>query len=94
MHAVNLFAALFAVSVAAQPQAEGVKIAQDALRARSGPVASNPSTWWRAAIKHDGKTPTAEDVTYQYYRTVVDYGADNTGVQNATAAFNFAIDGE
>ncbi|EFQ29041.1 hypothetical protein CGRA01v4_11404 [Colletotrichum graminicola] len=58
----------------------------------SGPVESNPSTWWRAAIGHNGTAPTSTDSTYQYYRTAVQYGADNTGVQDSSDAFNFAIE--
>ncbi|ORY68799.1 pectate lyase superfamily protein-domain-containing protein [Pseudomassariella vexata] len=57
----------------------------------SGPVESSPKTWWRAAIQYNGTTPTAVDETFQYYRTVIQYGADNTGVENATEGFNFAI---
>ncbi|KAL8392079.1 hypothetical protein RB595_002325 [Gaeumannomyces hyphopodioides] len=57
----------------------------------SGPVASNPSTWWRAQIGHNGTAPTSTDPTFQYYRTVVQYGADNTGAGDASDAFNFAI---
>jgi hypothetical protein len=59
----------------------------------SGPVASNPTTWWRAAIGHNGTTPMSTDSTYQYYRTATTYGADNTGVNDAADAFNFAITG-
>ncbi|KAK1445323.1 hypothetical protein CCUS01_12649 [Colletotrichum cuscutae] len=58
----------------------------------SGPVESNPSTWWRAAIGHNGTAPTSTDSTYQYYRTAVQYGADNTGIQDSSDAFNFAIE--
>ncbi|KAH8671305.1 pectate lyase superfamily protein-domain-containing protein [Xylariales sp. PMI_506] len=57
----------------------------------SGPVENNPTTWWRAAIEHNGTTPTAADTTYQYYRTVIQYGADNTGVNDSSDAFNTAI---
>ncbi|KAI0134383.1 pectate lyase superfamily protein-domain-containing protein [Xylariales sp. AK1849] len=57
----------------------------------SGPVESSPTTWWRAAIGHNGTTPTAEDKTYQYYRTAVQYGADNTGAEDSSDAFNHAI---
>lgn len=62
-------------------------------QACSGPVESNPSTWWRAAIGHNGTAPTSTDSTYQYYRTAVQYGADNTGVQDSSDAFNSAIEG-
>ncbi|KAK2035873.1 pectin lyase-like protein [Colletotrichum somersetense] len=66
--------------------------ALDSRQTCSGPVESNPSTWWRAAISHNGTTPTSTDSTYQYYRTAVQYGADNTGVQDSSDAFNFAIE--
>jgi glucan 1,3-beta-glucosidase len=59
----------------------------------SGPVESNPTAWWRAAIEHNGTTPTAADTTYQYYRTAVQYGADNTGTQDSSDSFNYAING-
>ncbi|KAF6845233.1 putative exo-beta-1,3-glucanase [Colletotrichum musicola] len=58
----------------------------------SGPVESSPKTWWRAAIDHNGTAPTSSDSTFQYYRTAVQYGADNTGVQDSSDAFNFAIE--
>lgn len=65
-----------------------------AQRACSGPSESSPTTWWRAAIDHNGTAPTAEDTTYQYYRTAVQYGADNTGIEDSSAAFVSAINGQ
>jgi glucan 1,3-beta-glucosidase len=56
-------------------------------------VTSKPSEWWRAAIKHNGTTPLSTDPTFKYYRTAVEYGADNTGVKDASDAFNAAING-
>jgi glucan 1,3-beta-glucosidase len=58
-----------------------------------GPSVSNPQIWWRAQIGHNGTTPYAADSTFQYYRTVVQYGADNSGKEDASDAFNRAIDG-
>jgi hypothetical protein len=65
----------------------------EARQACSGPVQSSPTTWWRAAIDHNGTTPTASDSTFQYYRTAVQYGADNTGVDDSSDSFNLAING-
>lgn len=65
-----------------------------AARQTCGPVASNPTTWWRALIGHNGTTPYSTDPTFQYYRTVVQYGAVNNGTVDASAAFNYAINGE
>ncbi|KAH6655747.1 pectate lyase superfamily protein-domain-containing protein [Truncatella angustata] len=62
-----------------------------ARRTCAGPVAGIPTTWWRAAIDHNGTTPTAEDTTYEYYRTATQYGADNTGVEDSSGAFITAI---
>ncbi len=59
----------------------------------SGPVAGQPRKWWRAEIKHNGTTPLSTDSTFNYYRDVVQYGADNTGVKDSSDAFNAAIDG-
>ncbi|KAK0643067.1 pectate lyase superfamily protein-domain-containing protein [Cercophora newfieldiana] len=55
------------------------------------PVAGSPKTWWRAEIAHDGTTPYSIDPTFQYYRNVLSYGADNTGVRDSSVAFNDAI---
>src|SRR6185295_3727355 len=57
-------------------------------RACSGPVAGSPKTWWRAAIEHNGTTPYSVDATYQYYRSVVEYGADATGRNDSSDALN------
>ncbi|KAK0616110.1 pectate lyase superfamily protein-domain-containing protein [Bombardia bombarda] len=60
----------------------------------NGLVASdvNPTAWWRAQIDHDGSTPYSSDPTFQYYRTAVQYGADRTGTNDSSEAFNSAID--
>lgn len=104
MRPSNLFGALLvatatAVAGAHQPN-EAVGFAHDlveetieARQACSGPVESTPTTWWRAAIDHNGTTPTASDTTFQYYRTAVQYGADNTGVEDSSDSFNLAING-
>jgi hypothetical protein len=60
----------------------------------SEPAESSPTTWWRSAIDHNGTIPTAADSTYEYYRSAVQYGADNTGVQDSSGAFITAINGE
>ncbi|KLU86756.1 hypothetical protein MAPG_05766, partial [Magnaporthiopsis poae ATCC 64411] len=74
---------------------DDVKVAVEARQQQqqqcSGPVAGNPSSWWRAQIGHNGTTPYSTDSTFQYYRTVVQYGADNTGTRDASDGFNFAI---
>lgn len=60
----------------------------------SGPVASNPTTFWREEINHNGIAPLVTDTTYLVYRTAVQWGADNTGVNDASGAINAAIIGE
>lgn len=60
----------------------------------SGPASAPPKTWWRAEIQHNGTTPYSTDPSYKYYRTVLDYGADNTGANDTSGAFNEAIHGE
>ncbi len=42
-------------------------------------------------MKHNGSTPYSSDSTFQYYRTVLSYGADNTGTRDSSDAFNRAI---
>lgn len=59
-----------------------------------GPSPGTPKVWWRAQIGHNGTTPYAADSTFQYYRTVVQYGADSSGKEDSSDAFNHAIDGE
>ncbi|KAK4141281.1 glucan 1,3-beta-glucosidase [Dichotomopilus funicola] len=56
-----------------------------------GPSAGSPKTWWRSEISHNGTTPHAADTTYEYYRDVVKYGADPTGQEDSSEAFNRAI---
>ncbi|KAK4222981.1 glucan 1,3-beta-glucosidase [Podospora fimiseda] len=53
---------------------------------------TNPSKWWRSQISpRNGSTPLASDSTYQYYRTPIQFGADPTGVNDSSLAFNLAI---
>lgn len=59
-----------------------------------GPSAGSPKTWWRSEISHNGTTPYAADTGYKYYRDVVQYGADPTGQEDSSEAFNRAINGE
>ncbi len=59
-----------------------------------GPTAGNPQVWWRAQIGHNGTTPYAADSSFEYYRTAVQYGADNSGKNDSSNAFNHAIEGE
>lgn len=59
-----------------------------------GPTSGNPKIWWRAQIKHNGTTPSAADKTFDYYRTAVQYGADSSGKEDSSDAFNHAINGE
>ncbi|KXX74005.1 Glucan 1,3-beta-glucosidase [Madurella mycetomatis] len=84
-----LAAALLAASAAQRipnsPQAHARQTCQ-------GPVVGSPQTWWRAQIGHNGTTPYAADSTFQYYRTVVQYGADSSGAEDSSDAFNHAID--
>ncbi|KAM0809029.1 putative Pectate lyase superfamily protein-domain-containing protein [Seiridium cardinale] len=91
-----IIAGLFVVTASAQstPVDPGANKLVGSLHPRqtcAGPVESSPATWWRAAIDHNGTTPTAADLTYQYYRTAVQYGADNTGVEDSSGAFITAI---
>ncbi|KAK3373537.1 pectate lyase superfamily protein-domain-containing protein [Lasiosphaeria ovina] len=59
----------------------------------SGPTASNPppQQWWRAVADHNGTTPHSADATFQHYRNVVAYGADATGAEDSSQAFNDAV---
>src|SRR4051812_36001868 len=50
----------------------------------SGPKARSPTKWWKAEIGHNGTTPYSADGRYQYYKTARQYGADNTGVVDAS----------
>jgi glucan 1,3-beta-glucosidase len=59
-----------------------------------GPSTGNPKVWWRVQIGHNGTTPYAADPTFQYYRSAVQYGADSSGKNDSSDAFNHAIDGK
>ncbi|KAK4153611.1 glucan 1,3-beta-glucosidase [Chaetomidium leptoderma] len=78
---------LTAVSSATQPPPDIQK-----RKSCQGPTAGNPQTWWRAQIGHNGTTPYAADSTFEYYRTAVQYGADSSGKEDSSDAFNAAID--
>ncbi|KAK6217374.1 exo-beta-1 [Colletotrichum tabaci] len=91
---MKLLALLVALGIGAvaHPQPNDAASTLESRQTCSGPIESNPSTWWRAAIDHNGTAPTSSDPTFQYYRTAVQYGADNTGVRDSSDAFNFAIE--
>ncbi|KAK3328017.1 pectate lyase superfamily protein-domain-containing protein [Cercophora scortea] len=92
MKLVHLLAALWAIKVAAHQLASGVDQVVHERQSCSGPIVTGtPATWWRAQIKHNGTTPYSSDSTFQYYRTAVQYGADNTGAKDSSDAFNSAI---
>ena len=57
------------------------------------PAVGAPKTWWRAEVEHNGTAPYSTDSTFQYYRNVLQYGADGTGVKDSSGAFNEAING-
>jgi glucan 1,3-beta-glucosidase len=92
MKARLAFAVLIAACVTAEQPLERPSI--QARQSCQGPSVGNPQTWWRAQIGHNGTTPYAADSTYQYYRTAVQYGADSSGKEDSSDAFNHAIDGE
>lgn len=58
-----------------------------------GPTPSNPTTFWRTAVNHNGASPFNGDSTYQVWRDVKVYGAVGDGVTDDSAAFKFAISG-
>lgn len=91
MRALLLLVAALSVVSAAQriPNSPEVHARQTC----QGPVEGSPRTWWRAQIGHNGTTPYAADSTFQYYRTVIQYGADSSGAEDSSDAFNHAIDG-
>jgi glucan 1,3-beta-glucosidase len=92
MRARLLFVVLGTACVTAQHPPEEPSLHER--RSCQGPTAGNPQTWWRAQIGHNGTTPYAADSTFQYYRTAVQYGADASGKEDSSDAFNHAIDGE
>ncbi|KAK0613427.1 pectate lyase superfamily protein-domain-containing protein [Immersiella caudata] len=55
------------------------------------PAAGAPKMWWRAEVAHNGVTPYSTDSAYQYYRNMLSYGADDTGVNDSSKAFNDAV---
>lgn len=60
--------------------------------------ATNPSTWWYESITHNGESSFMDSNyinNYAVVRNVVtDFGADNTGNTDASAAIQRAISGE
>ncbi|KAL2137570.1 hypothetical protein VTI28DRAFT_9036 [Corynascus sepedonium] len=88
MKAPFVFAIFIAVCVTAQLPASALV---EPRRSCQGPTPGSPQAWWRARIAHNGTTPTAADSTYKYYRTVVKYGADSSGKEDSSDAFNHAI---
>jgi hypothetical protein len=100
MRIPGLLVALLAVNIKADAlvgDVPSIETSEDYLETRqacSGPATTNVTSWWRAVIDHNGTTPTAADQTFQYYRTAVQYGADKTGVNDSSTAFNWAIGGQ
>ncbi|RQM07058.1 hypothetical protein DH86_00000204, partial [Scytalidium sp. 3C] len=64
-------------------------------QACGGPTPDSPSTWWYSAITHNGESSFMESSykgNYKVFRNVVtDFGADNTGNSDASAAIQRAI---
>lgn len=88
-----IHALLLAESVTGDPQrfsGPGIQQRQSC----PAPGVGSPKTWWRAEIAHDGVTPYSTDLAFQYYRNVLSYGADNTGIKDSSKAFNEAVHGE
>jgi hypothetical protein len=60
--------------------------------------ADNPTTWWYESVTHNGQSSFMSSTyksNYVVFRNVVtDYGADNTGASDASAAIQNAINGE
>jgi hypothetical protein len=58
-------------------------------------ASADTATYWYEAIDHNGQSPFIPNgATWKVFRNVVaDYGADNTGVQDATNAITQAIIG-
>jgi glucan 1,3-beta-glucosidase len=58
---------------------------------------SNPSQWWYEAVTHNGESSYMDSSykgDYVVFRNVVtDFGADNSGAADASAAIQNAING-
>ncbi|KAJ7684648.1 exo-beta-1,3-glucanase [Mycena polygramma] len=54
-------------------------------------LASPGDTFWLEAIKHQGRAAYDEDLGYQVFRNVVDFGAKGDGLTDDTDAINAAI---
>ena len=61
----------------------------------NGPTSGSPSTFWRTQIAHNGVAATLDSNSgFTVFRNVVnDYGADNSGNNDASQAINNAISG-
>ncbi|KAK4449157.1 glucan 1,3-beta-glucosidase [Podospora aff. communis PSN243] len=81
---------LLAAGVTGNPQQRPRPVARQREACRS-PALGAPKTWWRAEVAHNGVTPYSTDSTYPYYRNVLSYGTDNTGVNDSSEAFNEAV---
>ena len=64
---------------------------------RDGQEPTTPSTYWYESILHNGEAsfmPSSYKPNYNVFRNVVtDFGADNTGNTDASAAIQNAING-
>lgn len=60
-----------------------------------GPTRPNAANFWYETINHDGQSPFIPNgATWKVFRNVAtDYGADNTGRNDATKAITNAITG-
>jgi glucan 1,3-beta-glucosidase len=67
-------------------------------RGCGGPTPDNPSKFWYESIVHDGQSSfmySSYKANYKVFRNVVtDFGADNTGATDASAAIQRAINGK
>lgn len=86
--ALTVFITAF-VTAYQHPEEPSIQARQSCPRSSPG----NPKAWWRAQIGHDGATPFTADSSFEYYRTVVQYGADSSGKEDSSDAFNHAING-
>jgi len=96
MRAPYSLAATFLVAASAHAARQPQKLSGTEINQRQscpGPISGPPKTWWRAEIDHNGTTPSSTDPAFQYYRNVLLYGADNTGVKDSSRAFNDAVNG-
>lgn len=92
-HIVSLLSPLLLIVLVIAASAEHHQ--QDRNQQRDSCPGLTPSPdntkWWRTEIEHNGTTPYSHDSTYKYYRNVIEYGADPSGVKDSSDAFNDAI---